>query len=160
MKKFTVTVLVGMGLFFSSINAHAFGTRGNWIASGGFGLTISPTLLLLSPQLEYVQRGNLFFGPMVQMGLGSGVLFTGTATGRFLIGKHPRVKPSVEGGLGIALASASVGSAVGIHILLGMGLDYIIDRDISIGTMIRANFAPPLTTFFASWPLIVARFAL
>ena len=141
--------------------AQGFGSKGNWIASGGIGLTVSPTLFLISPQLEYVQRPNLFVGHLIQAGLGEGgVLFTATATGRLLIGKHPQVKPSVEGGLGLAMASSLFGSSVGIHVLMGLGMDYLVDKDISVGTMIRANFAPPLKTFFLSWPLIVGRFAI
>jgi len=156
-----ILIALVLGLAVVTTKAEAFGSRGNWIASGGLGLTISPTLFLLSPQLEYVQRPNLYIGPLIQMGLGEGgVLFTATATGRFLIGRHPLVKPTVEGGLGLAMASSLFGSSLGIHVLMGIGVDYLIDRDISIGTMIRMNFAPPLKTFFLSWPMIVARFAL
>jgi hypothetical protein len=41
-----------------------------------------------------------------------------------------------------------------------MGVDYQIEHGIAIGTMIRANFAPPLQTFFLSWPIVVGRFAI
>lgn len=141
--------------------AEAFGNRGNWIASGGLGLTVSPTLFLLSPQLEYVQRPNLFIGPLIQLGMGDGgVLFTASGTARILLGQHPKVKPSLEGGLGLAMASSLFGSSLGIHVLMGIGVDYIIDRNFTVGTMIRGNFAPPLKTFFLSWPMIVGRFAL
>ena len=139
---------------------RAFGNRGSWIASGGFGLTVSPTKLLLSPQLEYVSKSNFFFGPLVQAGVGDpGVLFTGSFTGRYLIGHHPKVKPAVEGGLGIA-AGSGFSDSVGVHIMFGMGMDYIIDNTIAFGTMIRANFAPPMKTFFLSWPIGVIRFAI
>ena len=137
------------------------GGHGDWIASGGMGLTISPTTFLLSPQLEYVYRPNLLVGPLVQMGLGNGgVLFTGEVTGRYILGHHPRIKPSLEAGLGLAAASGGYASAVGVNIHVGMGCDYIIDRGIAVGTMIRANFAPPLKTFYLSWPILVARFLL
>lgn len=152
---------LGLLLILSSFTrAQAFGNQAGWIASGGFGLTVSPTKLLLSPQLEYVSKSNFFFGPLVQAGVGDpGVLFTGSVTGRFLIGHHPNVKPSVEGGLGLA-AGSGFSDSVGVHIMFGMGMDYIIDNTIAVGTMIRANFAPPLKTFFLSWPIAIVRFAI
>lgn len=160
MRKILLLLLVTAALAMPG-RAHAFGTRGSWIASGGFGLTISPTLVLLNPQLEYVQRSNLFIGPMIQAGLGDpGVLFTASGTARLLIGHHPKLKPAIEGGLGIAFASSAFASSVGVHILVGMGVDYFVDKDIAIGTMIRANLAPPVKTFFLSWPIIVGRFAI
>lgn len=132
-----------------------------WIASGGLGLTVSPTLLMINPQLEYVYRPNLFFGPMIQAGLGDvGTLFTFSGTVRYLVGHHPRVRPALEGGLGLAVGSSSFSSSVGVHITFGMGVDFVLEPTIILGTMIRANFAPPLDTFFMSWPIIVARFIL
>ena len=66
------------------------GGHGDWIASGGMGLTVSPTLFLISPQMEYVARPNLLVGPLIQMGLGdAGVLFSAEVTGRYILGHHP-----------------------------------------------------------------------
>jgi len=159
--RIVIALVMGLAMSMFAAKAEAFGTRGQWIASGGLGITISPSTFLITPQLEYVQKQNLFIGPMVQMGLANGgVLFTASATARFLIGTHPKVKPAVEGGLGLAMASGLGGSAVGVHILGGLGVDYLVDRNIAIGTMVRMNFAPPLQTFFASWPIIVGRFAI
>ena len=148
-------------LLFVSLSAFGRGQKGDWIAGGGFGLTMGPTLVLLSPELEYIYKHNMTFGGLIQMGFGDGgVLFTSTGTVRYLIGTHPRVRPTFEGGLGLAVASGVTTSSFGIHILAGMGLDYFIDKDMSVGTMVRLNFAPPLKAFFLSWPIIVVRYNL
>lgn len=131
-----------------------------WLASGGFGLTFSPTLVLLSPQLEYPYKPRVYVGPLLQLGIGDATLFTGTGTVRYLVGDHPKFKPCFEGGLGVAAGGSSFSSSMGVHILLGMGFDYQVEPDMSVGTVFRANFAPPLKTFIMSWPLIVARFRI
>jgi hypothetical protein len=131
------------------------------LAGGGIGLTVSPTLFLLSPQLEYIARPNITVGPLVQLGISDPVvLFAPSLTGRIIIGNNPRVKPSLEGGIGIAVGSAVGTSSIGVNIHFGIGFDYQIEPGIAIGTMIRANFAPPLKTFYLSWPIILGRFAL
>lgn len=131
-----------------------------WIVSGGFGLTFSPTLVLINPQLEYVHDSRLSYGPMIQLGLGDATLVTFTGTVRYQIGNHPKLRPNVEGGLGLAVGSSFYGSSVGVHILLGMGADYHIDNSLSVGTTFRVNLAPPLDTFFVSWPLAIVRYKI
>lgn len=141
----------------SSVPSFAKG----WIFSGGLGLTVSPELFMINPQLEYIHDARLTYGPMVQVGVGSGVsLFTVTGTVRYLLGNHPKFKPAVEGGMGMAIASGVGTSSAGVHIMAGMGFDYRLDNTMSLGTMIRMNLAPPLKTFFLSWPLILFRMAI
>lgn len=129
-----------------------------WLASLGVGLFFNPTIFLLNPQAEYALRHNFYIGPMVQLGLGAGTLFTGSFTARYLFG-HSRVKPAIEGGLGLAFAG---GGAIGLHIPIGVGIDYQLERGIAIGTMFRANlFIGNFgNTFAVSWPIIIGRFAL
>lgn len=129
---------------------------GEWVVSGGFGLTFNPTLVLISPQLEYVHNSNLTFGPMIQAGLGDATVVTFSGTVRYSIGEHPKLRPNVEGGLGMAVGSGYRNN-VGVHIMFGMGADYMIDNALSVGTSFRVNLAPPLDTFFLSWPLAVVR---
>lgn len=137
--------------------AHAKG----WIFSGGLGLTISPDLFLINPQLEYIHDARLTYGPIVQVAVGNGgAIFTMSGSVRYLLGNHPKFKPAVEGGMGLAVASSLFTSSVGVHIMMGMGFDYKLDNQISLGTMIRGNFAPPLKTFFLSWPLAMFRMAI
>ena len=145
----------------SSWGSGSYGKVGDWIGAGGLGLTISPTLFLINPQLEYVWKPNVYVGPMIQLAPGDvGVLVSVSGTIRTLLGHHPRVKPSVEGGLGFAIASAGYASSVGVNIHFGMGFDYMVQPNFTLGTMIRANFAPPMKTFYLSWPLLMARFVL
>jgi hypothetical protein len=139
----------------------SFGKQGDWIGSGGIGLTISPNLFLLSPQLEYVYVRNVYLGSVIQLAPGDGgVLVSASATIRTLLGKHPYVKPTVEAGLGFAVASSAFSSAAGVNIHFGMGVDYLLNTKIAVGTMIRANFAPPMQTFYVSWPMFMGRFLL
>lgn len=149
--------LVLLSILFSSC---VFGEvrRGDWIGAGGLGLTADPSTFLIVAQAEYVYRPNLFFGPLVQMGFGNGgALFTGSAAGRLVLGRHPLVKPSIEGGVGLTAASGAYSSTIGLHAHFGIGFDYMINRTMSLGTVFRANFAPPVKTFFLSWPLLLLR---
>lgn len=147
--------------FFISGAAFSMGQKGDFVGSAGMGIMTSPTLFLISPQLEYVHRSDLNLGGLAQMGLGGGgVLFTASGTVRHFFGGNPRVRPCVEGALGLSLASSLFSSSVGVHIGAGMGFDYIIDKRTAIGTMIRLNFSPPLKSFFLSWPIVTLRFLL
>ena len=147
-------------LLFSATTFGMSLATGDMVGSGGFGLTLSPTLVLLTPELEYVYHPDLLFGGLVQMGFGDAFLFTASGTARWTVGHHPKVHPTFEGGLGMAIGSNSFASSVGVHMMLGGGFDYSIDKMTSVGTMIRMNFAPPLKGFFVSWPMIVGRFKL
>lgn len=135
--------------------------KGDWLGGGGFGLTLSPTLLMISPELEYVYSPNLNFGSLVQMGFGSGVIVTVSGTCRGIWGDpSEKLRPTFEGGLGLAMASGVSNDSVGVHILVGGGFDYVYDKNLTLGSMIRFNFAPPLKSMFLSWPMIVARYRL
>ncbi len=147
-------------VFFGLAASPSFARTGGWIFSGGLGLTISPETFLITPQLEYQHNERLTYGPLVQAGIASGgSLFTLSGSIRYILGNHPKFKPSVEGGLGIAFGSGFPDS-VGVHILMGMGFDYRLTNEMSLGTMIRLNLAPPLKTVFMSWPLIMFRMAI
>ncbi len=151
-------------LLFAFLAQISFGapSKGDWLGGGGFGLTLGPTLVMLSPQLEYVYKPDLTFSSLVQMGFaGEGVLFTVTGTCRTVLGdEKAKIRPTFEGGLGLAMASSLYASSVGVHILLGGGVDYVYDKNLTLGTMLRLNFAPPLKSMFLTWPMILARFKL
>lgn len=134
--------------------------RGSWLADVGMGLFFDPSLFLINPTLEYVLKPHLTVGPNVQVGLGDATLFTASAMLRLILGHHPRVKPCLEGDLGMAFASSAFKNSVGAHIGLGVGMDYQLERGIAIGTLFRANFMPPLRNFMLSWPILIARFAI
>lgn len=132
---------------------------GDWIGSVGMGFVASPGMLLVSPHLEKVYRKNLFFGALIQAGFGgAGALFSVTATARMHIGHHPRLRPILEGGFGMSSATAAFSSSFGVNLHMGMGVDYLLEPDIVLSTIIRANFAPPVQTFFLSWPVFQIRY--
>ncbi len=153
--------LLLLGLLFCSVRSHAIGSKGDFIGSAGLGIVTSPTLFLISPQLEYVHSRDIQLGGLAQMGLGGGgVLFTASGTVRHFFGGNPRVRPCVEGALGLSLSSSLFSSSVGVHIGAGMGFDYVLDKRTVIGTIIRLNFSPPVNSFFLSWPIVTLRFLL
>ena len=156
MNRAILSILLGFFLFLKPSHAM-IGKKGDFVGSGGLGILSSPTLLLLSPELSYVHSQDLMVGALMQMGVGNGLLFTATGTVRYLFGSHVRVRPAVEGGIGLALQSGLFSSSVGVHVLAGMGFDYLLDRNISVGTTVRLNFAPPVKSFFLSWPIVVVR---
>lgn len=159
MKNLIISAVVSLILI--SLPSFGMGTKGDFIGSAGMGILTSPTLFLISPELEYVHSEDLALGGLAQMGLGGGgVLFTASGKIRHFFGGSPRVKPCVEAGLGLSLASSLFSSAVGVHIEAGMGFDYILDKRTAIGTMVRLNFSPPLKSFFLSWPIVTMRFLL
>jgi len=149
-------------LIFVTQVMYGASNRGDWLGGGGFGLTLGPTLVMLSPQLEYVYKQDETFGSLVQMGFaGEGVLFTVSGTYRRVLGDETaKIRPTFEGGLGLALASSLYTSSVGVHILAGGGVEYVYDKNLTLGSMLRLNFAPPLKSMFVSWPMIIARFKL
>ncbi len=135
--------------------------RGAWIGSGGFGVALGPTLMVISPQLEYVYREDFHFGVMSQIGFGAGgALFTGGGTVRYIFAKHGKMFPTIEGGIGLTLSSGVFDQSIGVHLLTGFGVDMEIDDKTAVGTMIRLNFAPPLKSMFVTWPLLIGRFLL
>jgi hypothetical protein len=155
-------------LFFSfNSMAHTNAERSEeWVFSGGMGLTFSPSLFLLSPQIEYQLHPRTLVGALIQAGVGDSTLVTVGGSLRYLIGNDPKFRPSIEGDLGIT--SASVGYAArsgntntfGIHLGAAIGFDYFIQHTVSLGTMFRVNFSPPIKTVFLSWPVLTARFIL
>ncbi|MEZ4749258.1 MAG: hypothetical protein R3B54_01135 [Bdellovibrionota bacterium] len=69
--------------------------------------------------------------------------------------RRPKLQPFVEGALGLAISS--FGNNVGVHLMMAGGLDYDVTPDFTIGTTFRFNFAPPVDSFFVSWPIAVGR---
>lgn len=132
----------------------------DWVVSGGLGLTFGPTLVLFNPQLEYIHDERLSYGPMIQAAVGNATLVTFSGTARYKLGNHPQLKPNAEAGFGLAVGSNYYTDNVGVHIMVGMGADWVIDNWISAGTSVRVNFAPPLKTVFVSWPIAIVRFHL
>lgn len=132
--------------------------RGQLIFSGGVGFTVAPSYVFVSPQLEYSLRRHILIGPLVQAAIGDGEAIWGLSlSGRLLVGQHPRLRPSLEAGVGVSAFTSTGTSRLGPLLHFGMGFEYILAPNITIGSLIRANLAPPVQTVFLSWPLLVVR---
>ena len=130
----------------------------HWLASGGLGVNIDPSGLLATAQLEYVHKPWIFYGPFADMIVISGsYVLTAGITVRTLLGGV--LRPSFEAGVGFTFANSTAGS-LGFHFHFGVGLDYRIRPGITLGTMLRPTFNPPIDNFWISWPLVIGRFAL
>lgn len=133
--------------------------QGDWIGSAGVGFISSPALFLLTPHLERVFRPNVFLGALMQAGFGGpNAIVTLSATVRYQFGIHPRLRPTVEGGIGFTAATASFSSMFGVALHLGMGVEYLLNHDLALSTVVRANFSPPVTGMFLSWPFLQIRY--
>lgn len=153
-------IFIGIAFFFVFSKSYGLGKVGDYLGTAGVGFTASPSSFLLSPQLEYLYREDVTVSGLAQIGLSDGVLFTGGGVVRWVLGSHNYIKPTIEAGIGIALSSDILPKNFGVHILTGIGVDYALSRDMSLGTVLRLNFAPPMKDFFISWPLLLARFVL
>lgn len=133
-------------------------SRGQWAASMGMGLTFSPEMFVLTPQVEYIHSRNVSYGGLIQLGLrGGATLFTASASIKYAFDvSHRSLNPFVEGGAGIAASSGFVDN-FGVHLHIAGGLDYHISHSFSVGSLIRMNFAPPVDNFFLTWPIVIGR---
>ncbi|MCB0406235.1 MAG: hypothetical protein KDD51_15755 [Bdellovibrionales bacterium] len=147
---------VYLALFVSSLS-WAVPKPGDWVGGAGIGLIFDGSLFLLTPQLEYIHDSTVRYGGLVQLGLASGTLATISGSLRYTFPtRRPKLQPFVEGALGLAIASLYRDS-IGVHLMMAAGLDYDVTPDFTIGTTFRFNFAPPLDSFFVSWPIAVGR---
>lgn len=144
---------------FSAQKPHPL-QKGDWIMSGGTGITVSPSLILFNPQLEWVYHPDLYFGPLMQVGIGSGMLVTLSGNVRYVINPDSTIKPNLEGGIGIAAGSTVFDNSPGVNIHLGIGADYHLTQRLILGSVLRLNFAPPLKTMYLSWPIVIGRFLM
>ena len=146
------------------LSSELFAVSTDYMVSTGFGLAVGAmdsTQFLVSPHLEYIKTPRLYLGPLVQIGISDSLLFGASASVRYMVGNHAKIRPSFEGGIGLAFTTSPVADPnIGLLIHVGMGMDYQIDPNFAVGTLFRINMAPPLDSFFLSWPVIIARFGL
>jgi hypothetical protein len=153
------TIFLG-SLFAVGISAAPFADK-TWVASAGLGFTVSPTLALFSPQLEYLLKPDVYTGPLLQLAVGNATLFTAAWGIRYVAPSISKLKPTLQAAAGVVFgANGPFASPIGIHALLGFGIDYQITAKLTFGSMLNANIAPPVQTFFLSWPVLVGRFVL
>ncbi|MBI4402638.1 MAG: hypothetical protein HY537_00665 [Deltaproteobacteria bacterium] len=137
------------------------------VVSGGVGQTfLFFPVANLTSQFEIAIGEKFFVGMLVNFG-GDPIVTTISVTGRMHLSSHPTLKPSAEVGAGIAIANRdkwfnliamSDGVAPMGHI--GLGLDYYLQPNFSIGTIARVHLAPAVKTLFFTWPILNIRFTL
>lgn len=158
-KGWALALLLVAGVAATDSKAAQEGARGSWLFSPGVGFTSSPGAFLLAPQLDYVAKSWLYYGPFLDIILADGAtLFTPGGFVRVSFGNHPRVRPTGQVGAGVTFASAGA-DTVGFHFHFGMGVDYILQPGFTIGTMIKAAFNSPIDSFMLNWPVLIGRFS-
>jgi len=159
MKNRITTLLITSLTLCSIVFARPFPPKkGESILSLGGG--IGPSVVLMTGQLEFAQSEDLYLGPLVQTGFGSGMLLAISGGARYVMGRKLGVIPTVEGGIGALIASGMFDGSLGVNLHLGLGFDYLIKREMAIGTVFRMNFAPPLKSSYLMWQIIAFRFVL
>jgi hypothetical protein len=141
---------------------------GRAMLKGGIGFTSSPSDFLLTLEADYFFTNGLAVGPLFQLGLWDDpFIFAPTLNfkGVFDLPEVRRLKPLVEGGLGLAYMDADRrhGGADDTGFLLdfGGGLQYFVDDRIAVGSEVLFNFVPGEVLgdhFFFSWQLVTLNF--
>jgi hypothetical protein len=119
---------------------------GTWMGGGGIGFlgnTPDGTAFALNLNADGFLNRNLSLGPLLQLGLTGDMTLVGlSGQAKYWIDlpeTSNRAKLFVEGGIGFAHADLR-GSDTSWLIPLGVGLDYRVDRKISLTTTFLLNF--------------------
>jgi opacity protein-like surface antigen len=114
---------------------------------------------------------NCQIGPWLTIGLADDwVLISATLNTRYLFdvfesGKLRRLRPFVQGGLGISHYDIEVGPVddddTGFLINMGLGAEYAVSEDVAIGSNMMFNTVPTFTpdqAFYFSWQFVQVRY--
>lgn len=133
--------------------------RSSLLMSGGAGVNLDPNGLMLGAQLEFIDKPWLFYGPFVDLVFADGgSAFTGGVSLRSALGGG-RLRPSVEAGIGLTLANLAT-SSLAFHFHFAFGAEYRLTPTITLASMFKPTFNPPVDNFWISWPILIGRFAL
>jgi hypothetical protein len=137
-----------------------------WFIEPGLGLTAGPSTFLMAVTAGKFIEHNFALGPMVQLGVsGDDVFFAPTVNARGVFDLEgqglERVKPYVEGGLGLAYVEKDHHSGDddewGFLVNMGTGVDIELERNITLGTGFIFNFMPSEVEgehFIFSWKIL------
>jgi len=136
------------------------------MAKGGLGFTLSPTDFLLTAEADYFFTNNFAIGPLLQFGIDDDpFLFAPTVNfkGVFDLPQVPRLKPIVEGGLGLVYRDDAHPdrSETDFLINFGGGFQYFLGDEVALGNEILFNFIPGEVngdSFFFSWQMLTISF--
>ncbi len=149
----------------------AVSRAGRFVLGAGLGLmggTVDDEAFALGVSGDYYFTNELSLGPLVQMGF-TGDLFQFGLSGQLKytmdVQQIPALKPHLEAGIGFLYANLENGRSdddVSFLIPLGFGVEYRLNRNVSLDTTFYLNFTDITVrgkndNFFVTW-LIGARF--
>lgn len=117
--------------------------------SASIGFTNSPDSFLVGAALSYPLDENFSIGPLVQLGIDDDFFMAAPTLdlrATFALSEDKRVRPFIHGGPGFVYFKEDdrVGDddETGFLFNLGVGIDYLISDDTTIGTDLMVNYMP------------------
>jgi hypothetical protein len=146
---------------------------GNVSLGGSLGLSFSPVGFYTTGEADFWFARFFSIGPLIQFSIGRDFIFAASGGPKLTFDFADNdftdfVKPYVQAGAGIVLIAGERGprrdgrsrAEVGLLLNLGMGVDFYIDEQLSLGTGFLFNIMPtdPLDeVFFWGWKMIEAK---
>ena len=145
-----------------------------WYVRGGIGFTVDPDELLLNFELAHQFDQYISFGPMLQIGVADNrSIWAPTANLTITVPDMPgedldNFHPFLFAGIGVGvLENGDRGGRAdtrqtGFLVNTGLGLDYALNEQLSVGTRVIFNFLPGRTLnedMFYSWEIVGFKFA-
>ena len=138
---------------------------GEWTGGIGLGFTLDPDSFLTSLNADYALDENYSVGPLIQFGNSDDdTIFTASAQiKRYIdLDDSETVRPYAQVGAGIAFLDKDedggrTRDGLGFLFNVGIGADFPIDDNISLGTSILFNILPAKVAgenFFFSWQVL------
>lgn len=142
----------------------------------GLGFPAGPEAFTVGVEADFLVRGQLSMGPMVQVGLEDDFAVlspTAFARLRFDLPGHGetlrRVRPFIQAGAGVAyvgievpdLPCVGVDDDIGLFTNAGLGADFRLSHSFSIGTKLLVNMMPGEVfgeSFSFSWEVAALRY--
>jgi len=164
---------LGLAWILSSSTAFAgsyYGKRmkSDFVTDAGIGFTLGPDTFLLSLGGDYILNRRFSVGPLLQIGLSDAVTFVApTANFKSIFdlpnrGFARRVKPFVQGGMGMIYANTDGGGDdLGFMFNFGFGADVYITPRFALGNHMMFNVIPTDVvgeTLIFSWQFVSARY--
>jgi len=146
--------------------------RSRWSVATGIGFQASPDSFLLGFEADYALSDEVSVGGAMQLGIdGDFVVVSPFAYGRYgfrLKNGLAKVRPYVQGGLGLTYISLDVPSGFGFKdsdtgflMNFGIGAEYMLDDSISLNSRMLFNIIPTDVfgdNFIYTWEIAALRY--
>ena len=140
-----------------------------WAFEAGLGFTAGPSSFLMQFEAPYRFGSQISLGPQLQIGVSDSVtLVAASANARLsfdLSGSSnealKKIKPFVNGGLGLAFVDRKFVDEVGFLIGLGFGVAYDITERVGVQSAMQFNIIPGGAAgekFYYTWQLAGIRY--